>query len=97
MINHLMLQLPKRTPGGPLSLGQHCWVRGGQGKQKSETGSSLHMKTFFLDGKDSEIHLAESCQLSPTAQPQGESTRPKATGQCHLGDSKCYRAQEDYN
>lgn len=34
------------------------------------------------------MHFAESCQLSPTVQPEGGNTRPKVMGESHLGDTK---------
>lgn len=37
------------------------------------------------------MHFAESCQHSPTMQPEGGSTKPKVMGESHLGDNKCAR------
>lgn len=35
------------------------------------------------------MHFAESCQLSPTKQPEGRNARPKVREQSHLRDTKC--------
>lgn len=37
------------------------------------------------------MHFAESCQHSPTVQPEGGSTKPKVMGESHLRDNKCAR------
>lgn len=34
------------------------------------------------------MHFAESCQLSPTVQPDGN-TRPKVMGESHVEDTEC--------
>lgn len=79
MVNYLMLQLPKHTPGAlPVRASTTVLSEGWPRRQKSETRSSLHTKKAFLEGEGSECTLQNPASFHPQRSLREGAPSPKA-------------------